>query len=418
MFVVDTSGSMDGQKLDSVKESIKELFHSMKPEDVIGIVEFNTNVNTVFKAKPKAKVSDVEFSHAVSSLQATGGTDINLGIQYGIDEISRYGNHHRLNHIYLFSDGNSNSGETSWIKIRQNADMKTRGSIRLSTFAFGTDANKRELDALAGLTGGKSTFVTDIDDIKSSLQEELNRRDYLAGINVQIKVKIDQDISILYLYGHDEIKDPARRAVVLRDADQAKEKAQEEFGVQSAPDLITQEDGIRIFVPDLAVGETYWIIFELGVPDEKIQNAIGKATVQYVDTFARANCSRSIDLSSPGVIDSELVTEHALGLWSSEIAFHTLDDLYEKDFQTAKERISNHVRLLSAANDDLQSEFISDDIVIFQKFMSLSQNLGKRLLAAEPSTFRSAGMSIGPTYFTCALNEYGRVKNGFQRMTL
>jgi Mg-chelatase subunit ChlD len=420
VFVIDTSGSMEGEKLDSVKESIRELFNSMKTDDVIGIIEFNTRVNTVLKAKPKGKITDVEFSHAISNLQATGGTDINMGLQYGINEIGRYGNNNRLNHVYLFSDGNPNSGETDWIKIRQNVDAKTRGTIHLSTFAFGSDANVRELDALAGLAGGKSTFVTDIGDIKVSLQEELNRREYLAGINVQIKVEIDQEISILYLYGHDEITEPASRAAVLRDAEQAKEKAQEEFGVESKPDLITQEEGIRIFVPDLAVGETYWIVFELGIPAEKSKSAVGKATVQYVDTFARINRSYEVNLSSPGVIDAELVVQHALGLWSSEIAFYTLDDLYQKDFQTAKDRIANHVKLLRAANGDLESEFIADDIVVFEKFMSLSENLGRRLLASEPPRFRSGSTVPHPTqtYFVFSLNDYGRVMNGFNRINL
>ena len=428
VFVVDTSGSMSGEKLDSVKESIRELFKSMKPDDVIGIIEFNTSVNTVLKASIKNNIDENSISEAVSSLHAEGGTDINLGLQYGIDEIGRYGHQNRLNHVYLFSDGDPTSGETDWIKIRQNVDSKTRGKIRLSTFAFGsdvTDVNKRELDALAGLTGGKSTFVTEVEDIKANLQEELNRREYLAGMNVQAKVNIDPDISILYFYGHDEIKDPARRAAVLRDAEQTKEKAQEEFGVKSAPDLITEEDGIRLFVPDLAVGETYWIVLELGLPENQNFDAVGQAIVQYVDIFTRTNRTQKIDLTPSGVIEPELVVQHALGLWSSEVAFYTLDDLYEKDYKTATDRITEHVKLLRAANNDLESDFIADDIVVFNKFMSLSQNLGKTLLASEPTRgFHSAsfdgihsGVMPAGVMFTCALNKYGRVMNGFNRIS-
>jgi len=114
------------------------------------------------------------------------------------------------------SVGNPTSGETDWIRIRQNVDRKTRGNIRLSTFAFGSDSNTRELDALAGLTGGKSTFVTEPDDIQFSLKDELRRREHLAAINVQLKVDINQDIPIIYLYGHDQIKYPASRAEVLQ----------------------------------------------------------------------------------------------------------------------------------------------------------------------------------------------------------
>ena len=232
---------MSGKKIDDVKASIRELFQKLREDDVIGIIEFDTKPNTLLKATPVSKIRNNEFSRIISNLNPTGGTDINLALSYGIDEISRYGNNKSLNHIYLFSDGASNSGETDWIKIRQNVDnkardAKARGDFRLSTFAFGSDAYRKELDALAGLTGGKSTFVAHLDDIKNSLQEELNRREHLAAINVQMQIEIDSEIDILYLYGHDEITDPVRKAAVLRDLEDAKEKAEEELGVEAAED--------------------------------------------------------------------------------------------------------------------------------------------------------------------------------------
>ncbi len=112
----------------------------------------------------------------------------------------------------------------------------------------------------------------------------MTRREHLAVLNVQIKVDIEPDIEILYLYGHDLITEPAKRAAVEAEAEEVKKKAEKEFGVASEPDLITEKEGIKIFVPDLAVGETYWIVFELGIPEEKSQIPIGKAIVQYVDT--------------------------------------------------------------------------------------------------------------------------------------
>ncbi|NES06091.1 MAG: VWA domain-containing protein, partial [Okeania sp. SIO2F4] len=368
---------MKGEKLDAVKLSIKEIFKSLKKDDVIGIIEFNEQPKTVLKATPVSKIDNNKFSETISSMTAGGGTDINIGISYGIDEISRYESNNTLNHIYLFSDGNPSSGETEWIRIRQNIDKKTRGNIRLSTFAFGSDANTRELDALAGITGGKSTFVTDPDDIKVSLKDELNRREYLAAINVQLKIDIDPNIPIIYLYGHDEIKDKPTRRAVLKNLRKAKEKAEREVGVESEPDLITQEKDIRIFVPDLAVGETYWIVFELAISEPNNLSSIGEATVQYVDTFKRENQKRQLSLSSSGNLPSDLVAEHALGLWTSEVAFYILDDLYESDLETAERRIENHVSVLQSANYYLDSEPIRDDVITLIKLLSLAQNLGK-----------------------------------------
>ena len=407
IFVVDISGSMAGDKLDNLKASIRELFTRMSENDVIGIIGFNSEPRTLLKATSKEKIKLDEFSQVLSNLTASGGTDINVGISFGIDEIRRYGNNNTLNHIYLFSDGNPNSGETNWIKIRQNVDTKTRGNIRLSTFAFGSDANTRELDALAGLTGGKSTFVIHPDDIKISLQEELSRREHLAAINVQMQIEIDQDIEILYLYGHDQITDPAARVAVLQNVDRTKKTAEKEFGVKSKPDLITQEKGIRIFVPDLTIGETYWVVFELAIPEEKRETAIGKATVQYVDTFARENQKPELELSFAGNLPSDLVVEHGLSLWTSEIAFYALDDLYQEDINTAKNRIENHVDFLSYVNNDLSSAYLTDDIITLNKFLSLTQNLGQVRLVSDTSP---------GNYLIYSLNTFGRVRNGFNRV--
>lgn len=409
IFVIDTSSSMEGEKLDAVKDSIEEIFKSLNKDDVIGIIEFNEQPKTVLKATPVRKIDINKFSRIISGITADGGTDINIGISYGVDEISRYESNNTLNHIYLFSDGNPSSGETEWIRIRQNIDKKTRGNIRLSTFAFGSDANTRELDALAGLTGGKSTFVTDPDDIQVSLKDELSRREYLAAINVQLKIDIDLDIPIIYLYGHDEIKDPISRAAVLKDVEEAKKKAKREVGVESEPDLINQEEGIRIFVPDLAVGETYWIVFELAISEPNNLNSIGKATVQYVDTFKRQNQKRQLTLSPSGNLPSDLVTEHALGLWTSEVAFYILDDLYESDLETAERRIENHVAVLQSANSDLDSELIRDDVITLRKLLSLAQNLGKAGTSSDTPRQRRQD------FFIFSVSDFGRVRNGFNR---
>ncbi|MGK7905532.1 MAG: VWA domain-containing protein [Hormoscilla sp.] len=412
IFVIDTSSSMSGEKLDTVKSTIRELFKRMRKDDVLGIVEFNNQPRTLLKATRVGKFSRNEFSRIISNLTAGGGTDINIGLSFGIDEIGRYESDASLNQIFLFSDGQPSSGETDWIKIRQNVDKKTRGDIRLSTFAFGTDANTRELDALAGLTGGKSNFIadpTDTEEIHLSLQEELNRREHLAGMNVQLKVEIDRDIPIYHLYGHDQITDPRRRAAVVQDIENVKNEAEAELGVTPAADLVTDEKGIRIFVPDLAVGETYWVVFELAIPEGKRQSPVGKTTVQYVDTFARKNRKSEFPLSASGKLPADLVVEHALGLWTSEVAFYALEDLYQNDVDTAKKRIEKHVDLLTAANDKLSSEQIADDKITLKKFVSLAENLGKVKAASDVSPQRYN------TFVTHQLSQFGKVRNGYFR---
>lgn len=44
VFVLDTSGSMGGQKMEKLKEAMKNILEQLQPEDFVSLVEFNTGV--------------------------------------------------------------------------------------------------------------------------------------------------------------------------------------------------------------------------------------------------------------------------------------------------------------------------------------------------------------------------------------
>lgn len=346
------------------------------------------------------------MTSVLADLSATGGTDINLGVQYGIDEITRHsdGRPDIVNRVYLFSDGAPTSGETDWTKIRRNIAERVRGDLTISCFGFGSDARMRELEALAGITGGFATFVTDADDVRLNLIEDLARREHLAAINIQLRIDIDPDITVWHLYGHDLITDPATRARVERAADTSAALAREELNVESLPHLITHDKGIRIFAPDLAHGETYWIVLELQIPPGK--TAFGSADVQYVDVLAKENRQHKLDLSE-STIPGEIVFAHAVGLWTSEITFYALDDLYQNDRETAKNRLSNHIQLLHSASSLVPAKQFTQDQVTFRKFISLAANLG------QMKSFSDHRGNDVMTYTTHAMSQFGQVRSGY-----
>ena len=90
VFAVDTSASMTGDKLDVVKESIRQLYDQLREDDILGVVSFDTNVRTVLRATRKADLLSDDLMNIVYGLHANGGTDLNLGVLYGMDEIGRH----------------------------------------------------------------------------------------------------------------------------------------------------------------------------------------------------------------------------------------------------------------------------------------------------------------------------------------
>jgi uncharacterized protein YegL len=405
--VIDTSSSMHGEKLDMVKSAVGELHSRLRDTDILGIVTLDSHVRTLLKATPRRDVSTDDLARLVGGLQADGATDLNLGLLYGIDELQRHadGRTDLVNCLYLFSDGDPTSGVTDWIKIRTNVAARVRGDLTLSCFGFGSDARMRELAALAGLTGGHSTFVLSPEDVRANLLEDLARRESLAAINIQLQVEIDPSVAIWHLYGHDLVTDPATRAAVEEGERAARRLAHVDYGVESLPSLITRSTGIRIFAPDLAFGETYWVVFELEVPSETNLDAFGRATVQYVDTVSRTSERHELELTEPGAIPHDTVLVHAIGLWTSEVTFYALDDLYQDDRETAKSRLSNHVQILKAAYSTVPDQQFRDDQITLMKLISLSGNLGTQLSWTDQHG--AAGYTLH------AMNRFGQVRGGF-----
>lgn len=412
VFAVDTSGSMAGEKLDQVKQAIQALYNRLRDPDVLGIVTFDSQVRTLLPATRKRDLSLERLTSLVGGLRAQDMTDINLGIRYGIEEVRRHSDSEQyVNCLYVFSDGDPTSGEQNWIKIRANIAAQVRGDVTISCFGFGSDARMRELDALAGLTGGHCRFVTHAHDVQLDLAEDLTRRDHLAAVNVQVKVQIPPELTLWRFYGHDLITDPAVRAAVTRDAAAAGRRAFADYGAAPLPDLVTDEDGVRVFTADLAFGETYWLVYELEAtaPASAVEGGdvdAGLATVQFLDTTTGTNHHIETRLTKPGTIPADAVVAHTMSLRTSEVVFYGIDDLYQNDLTTAKRRLNDHAEALAQAHHHHPFDQFRDDRVTLRKFLSLADNLGQPIGYGIDARSGAASMAI----FT--MNTFGHVRSG------
>jgi uncharacterized protein YegL len=405
IFVVDTSGSMEGAKIRGVRTAIATLFDAMRPQDTLGIIDFDVQVETVLPATQVEGITQNQLNQALNRLVAQGGTDINLGLTVGITESLPYAGSQTLSHIFLFSDGNPTDGVTEWLTIRENVvNTLEERPISVSTFAFGEDANARELDALAGVTGGTHTLVTNPAQLGLDLEEELARREHVVAKDIEITVEIDSSVLILRLYGHDQVEEPIARAAL------------EGEGVEGGPsyrfDRDADEGGIQVLAPDLVAGDVYWIILELALPQERL-NPIGSVTVRYTDVPNTVKRETEVLLSrgsSPSRITSDLVMRHAVSSWSAEVALYALDDVNQDDTETAEARLSSHIARLKSLNEEVSTAWLVDDIETLNKILILTGSLAEGNLSRQ----RAAEARALLTY---ALKAFGQAHNGVNRTT-
>ena len=106
IFVVDTSGSMGGDRITLVKQSLNYVANLMDDTDNMALIRFDNNaylINGLTQMTPQNKVKII---NNINSLRAYGGTNIYAGLEIGLKQIIKdYSNAERICSIVLLSDG-------------------------------------------------------------------------------------------------------------------------------------------------------------------------------------------------------------------------------------------------------------------------------------------------------------------------
>jgi Ca-activated chloride channel family protein len=161
IIALDTSGSMDGEKMRAATESTVTFLQRLQADDHVGILTFSTTVNTLAKVTPWREVAE-ELSKRVTNLLAGGSTALydavcqasELMKQQQVADIAIGEN--RLYGIVLLSDGADTNGyptENQMFStcLPQNAEVD---GVKIFPIAFGEEANKDILQRIAEVSGG------------------------------------------------------------------------------------------------------------------------------------------------------------------------------------------------------------------------------------------------------------------------
>jgi Ca-activated chloride channel family protein len=163
-FVMDTSGSMMGDRIRLARDTLKYCVQRLNPRDEFNVVRFSTDVEALFEKPQLASEANVKKAlEFISGLEAIGGTAIDAALTRALKDGENRG---ERPHLVLFvTDGHPTVGETEETLIAQHAKAANKGS-RIFTFGVGDDLNARLLDRIAEEGQGTSDFVRDEKDFE------------------------------------------------------------------------------------------------------------------------------------------------------------------------------------------------------------------------------------------------------------
>jgi Ca-activated chloride channel homolog len=158
-FVIDTSGSMIGERLKLARDALSYCLQRLNPRDELNVVRFSTDVEALFERPQQASEATVKRALAfVAGLEAIGGTAIDEALTRALADGAGRGDRPHL--VLFITDGHPTVGETDEAAIAARARAANHGS-RIFTFGVGNDLDARLLDRVAEEGGGASDFVRD-----------------------------------------------------------------------------------------------------------------------------------------------------------------------------------------------------------------------------------------------------------------
>jgi Ca-activated chloride channel family protein len=203
VIVLDTSGSMEGEKLREAKSAVKELVRNMRDEDDIAFVRYSDHAEVIEGLR---RVGDVrqELGARVDRLTADGGTAIPLGLQAGIAELEQglarmeHGGD-RVRRVVLVSDGLDSSRPRS----EQLAKASAWKGVTVSSMGIGLDFDEAYMGGVARAGHGNFGFVNDGPTLTAFLKRELVETATTVAQNTTVHLHLPDGVRFVKSTGAD-----------------------------------------------------------------------------------------------------------------------------------------------------------------------------------------------------------------------
>jgi len=172
IFVLDQSGSMEGEKFEQARQALDYVLGHLNSEDRFNVIAFSTGLETYAPEMQPASQSEDARSWA-QQLSAVGSTDINRALLEAAAMASR----ERPTYLIFLTDGLPTEGVIERQKILDNLKAVDPDGLRLFAFGVGYDVDTILLDSLAQEHHGTSTYVLPgerLDEILSAFYSKIS----------------------------------------------------------------------------------------------------------------------------------------------------------------------------------------------------------------------------------------------------
>ena len=251
--VIDISGSMRGEKIKLVKQSLKILIEMMGEKDKLGLVLFNQQAYKLLELTYVTDKNKKNIISLIDSINVGGGTYILSGLEMAVnmfkenkrEEKNFFDKFITSSAMILLSDGNDNI--MNHIEIGNGLKNLTKDMklfFTLHAFGYGEDHDPNIMNTLANIRDGAFYFVQDYKKVIEYFVNVLGACMSMISENAKIVIKSKYDIKKV-------------------------------FGVEDLYSYVLKDNkNFETELLQLIGGKEYTFVLEVDVPDDNDNNFI------------------------------------------------------------------------------------------------------------------------------------------------
>lgn len=224
IFVIDISGSMQGEKIKQAKESLRfGLTKTLNEDDRFNIVAFESSIKTMGHDLVQATRANITRAlDFVDRLKADGGTNINDALVTAMKMFERAPRPHNL---VFITDGLPEAGVVDPDLIAAHVRESNTVRARLFSFGVGANVNRVLLERLAAENRGAGSFIDDQSQLGQTVSGFFSKvsKPVLSDVHIDFgPVEVDRvhpaQLPDLYTRSQIRVYGRYRNAEELRDA--------------------------------------------------------------------------------------------------------------------------------------------------------------------------------------------------------
>lgn len=193
-LVIDRSTSMQGDRLDQVKEAVMRLIDNLKENDTCSVTTFSDKAEVVVAAQRGSAEQKTLAKAKVGTIHAGGGTEIIRGLLQGMLELRPNISPSNVNHLMLLTDGHTYGDEADCLLL---AALAAVDGVSISGLGIGDEWNDKFLDELTSATGGSTALINSPEQVTQFLQNKVRGLGAAFAERLTLHVLLDHDVQLV-----------------------------------------------------------------------------------------------------------------------------------------------------------------------------------------------------------------------------